>query len=76
MESNTECDSWGLMAFGAGYTTQNGTHLAYCGFNDLSSYLEQAQVREPTEEFQKFVRKTFKISQLNAVSMVEVVKRY
>ena len=40
MESNTECDSWGLMAFGAGYTTQNGTHLAYCGFNDLSSYLD------------------------------------
>lgn len=76
MESNTECDSWGLMAFGAGYTLENGTHLAYCGFNDLSSYLEQAQVREPTKEFQKFVRKTFKISKLNSVSMVEVVKRY
>ena len=76
MESNTECDSWGLLAFGAGYTRQSGTHLAYCGFNDLTSYLEQAQVREPTEEFQKFIRKTFKISQLNAVSMVEVVKRY
>ena len=60
MESNTECDSWGLLAFGAGYTRQSGTHLAYCGFNDLTSYLEQAQVREPTEEFRNLFEKLSK----------------
>ena len=76
MEANEECDSYGLLAFGPGYTLQNGTHLAYCGFNDLESYLEQVQVREPTKEFTKFLRKTYKYTQLSSVSMVEVVKRY
>ena len=27
MESNTECDSWGLLAFELDNTRQSGTHL-------------------------------------------------
>ena len=63
-----------ILAFGAGYTRQSGTHLAYCGFNDLTSYLEQAQVREPTEEFQKFIRKTFKMTLKSILKKPQVLK--
>lgn len=76
MESVEDCDSSGLIAFGPGFTVENGSHLAYCGFKDLESYMDQIQVREPTKEFAKFLRKTFRYTEFKAVNMVEVVKRY
>ena len=41
--------SWGLFAIGPGVTPdQFGTHIAFCGYPDLATYMEQAQVRVPT----------------------------
>ena len=38
--------SWGLFAIGPGVTPdQFGTHIAFCGYPDLATYMEQAQVR-------------------------------
>ena len=69
--------SWGLFAIGPGVTPdQFGTHIAFCGYPDLATYMEQAQVRVPTKAFQRFIRKTFRISENKGVTNSFVVKRY
>ena len=69
--------SWGLFAIGPGVTPdQFGTHIAFCGYPDLATYMEQAQVRVPTKSFQRFIRKTFRISENKGVTNSFVVKRY
>ena len=78
MEDNEGCPgSWGLFAMGPGVQPEEyGTHIAFCGYPDLASYMEQAQVRVPTKEFQRFIRKTFRISEIKGITSSSVVKRY
>ena len=67
----------GLFAFGPGVTPDEyGTHVAYCGYPDLATYMEVAQIRVPSKAFQRFLRKTFRISENKGVTSNAVVKRY
>ncbi|MDC3208904.1 hypothetical protein OBA46_00490 [SAR86 cluster bacterium] len=69
--------SWGLLAVGPGVDPDEyGTHIAYCGYPDLATYMDVAQIRVPSKAFQRFIRKTFRISENKGVTSSAVVKIY
>ena len=70
--------SWGLVAVGAGTNPSYGTHLTFCGYPDMKSYLEvqHRNAKSPSPAFINFQSKVQGVVTIERVTMSSVVARF
>ena len=70
--------SWGLVAIGAGTNPSWGTHLTFCGYPDMKTYLEVSHrnAKSPSPAFINFQSKVQGVVTIERVSMSTVVARF